>query len=191
MSRSSLITTVWEQNRVRLILLLLLVFLAFAALFTRQLLIEPQLQRLSSEQATLQQQVRHRQMESAAGAFPVSTAQRLDTNLDRFMELIPVRGEFSLFLGDLDDWAEKAGLVLDEIRYSPERDERSGLLRYGVKFSVDGTYAQIKHFIHLLEDSERILILANISLAGGHAEKSAEQVKLNIDLTTYFQESNR
>lgn len=75
--------------------------------------------------------------------------------------------------------------------YQPELDPETGFLLYGLSFSVDGRYAEIKKFIHLLENSSRIILIDNISLSdksgkSGHPEK----VSLQIKLRSYFREGD-
>lgn len=150
---------------------------------------EPRLQDLRSRQLLLQQQVRQRQLDFARTGVPVSVLERLEKNIGFFHQLVPPIDRFSMLLGDLFDLAEKAGLSIHQISYRPEHDKESGYVRYGLNFSVDGTYPDIKKFLYLLENAERILIIQNIAVVGRATEQSASaRVSLTIDLVTYFRE---
>ncbi len=187
MSQRSFTLALWEQNRLRLILLIILALAVVTAFLGRQFFVEPRLESLSSEQFRLQQHVRQRQVEFANSGIPVSTAAQLDKNLQHFMDLIPPQEEFSLFIGDLFKWATEAGLEINTINYNPEIDDETMFLRYELNFSVEGDYAKVKKFVHLLETSKRILMVDKITLAGRSGGKGEGRVvNLNIALRTYF-----
>ncbi len=189
MSRSSLLLTIWNQNRPALIILCCLLAASGALFLLQTQLLEPKINRLSSQQSELQQQVRQRQLQVTTTGLPLSTAERIDEDLQKFRELIPEKLLFSEFIGELFSWAEQADLEIDQINYRPEPLPESGLLSYGLNFSVQGSYEQIKHFIHQLENSARILIIDKISLAGANDPQQDQQgVALQIELTTYFRE---
>ncbi|MDX2495742.1 MAG: type 4a pilus biogenesis protein PilO [Desulfuromusa sp.] len=183
-----LFAAVWEQNRIRLIVLLVLLLCVLATYAGQRWVVEPDLLALRTAQSQLQQNVRQRQMEFANSGVPVSTAEQMDKNLQRFNQRIPLSTEFSVFLGDLFDWSQQAGLELHQVSYQPKQEKETGFLHYGVSFSVKGSYSQVKQFIHLLENASRILLVEKISLSGASSrKKSKEQVDLRIELVTYFQ----
>ncbi len=186
MKSSSFLQVFWEHNRARVVMILVLIILTVAALTVRLLAVEPRLQSLNEERFRLQQLIRQRKADFVDSEIPISMAAQLDKNIQKFNALIPEKKLFSLFLGDLFAWSEEAGLELDQIQYNPESDEGTGFLRYGINFSVKGSYAQIKEFIHLFEQSERILLINKISLNGSGSRGKDDQVSLNISATTYF-----
>jgi Tfp pilus assembly protein PilO len=65
--------------------------------------------------------------------------------------------------------ARRAGLVPRAISYPEEQIQQYGLVRRSFVFSVDGTYADLRKFINLLELSDSFLTLEDIALteAGG------------------------
>jgi type IV pilus assembly protein PilO len=101
--------------------------------------------------------------------------------------MIPPRSELSAFIKELFSYADSSKLEIKQINYQPAWDEELALLSYNLQFSVSGEYRQLKKFIHLLEGSERILIISDISLSGGEGrkEKNAE-VSLRIQMKTFF-----
>lgn len=185
----SLLQTVWEQRRGQVICVgaLLLVICALGAVHGWS--VAPRLSALQDEQLRLQKEVRERQLEFARSGVPVSTAEQLKSNLQRFQELIPAINQFSLFVGELFSWADQSGLMIHQISYRPEADEAIGDIRYGLSFSVDGDYGDVKKFLYLLENTDRILIIENISLSGREgAGRGEDTVSLRIQLATYFRE---
>jgi type IV pilus assembly protein PilO len=188
-SRRALLKVVWEQNRVILIFLaaLLLTYSIFYLVESR--FVDIKLERLRIAQATLHQQLRLQQQRVSRDGTPLSTAERMAKDLGEFYEKIPSKTKFADFVGDLFAWADRVELDIRQVTYQPKIESETGLLEYGLNFSVQGNYSQLKKFIHLLENSSRILIVDSISLSGKSgrdAEKN--QVALNIKLTTYFQQ---
>jgi type IV pilus assembly protein PilO len=183
-----LMTAVWEPNRTRIIVIVILFLCVISAYAAQKWVTEPTLLGLRTEQSRLQQHVRQRQMEFANSGVPVSTAEQIEKNLQQFNRLVPVKADFSIFLGELFDWSQQAGLEIHQISYQPEQEKETGFLRYGLSFSVKGDYSQVKKFIHLLENAPRILLIEKISLGGSSTRKGGKhQVDLRIELATYFQ----
>lgn len=187
----AIIAAIWAQRRNQVLIvggLLLLILVAWAG---QSWIVEPRLKDLQSEQLRLQQQVRQRQLQEARSGVPVSTVEQINSNLQRFNALIPDIKEFSSFVGELFTLAEEANLDIAQVNYKPEHDPYSELVLYGVSFSVDGSYAELKKFIHLLENSSRIILIDNIALSD-KSDKSdkQEKVSLQIKLRSYFREDS-
>ena len=183
-----LIAAVWEQNRARLIVIGVLLLCVVGIFVGQRTIVEPNLLSLRIEQSRLQQHVRQRQMEFANSGVPVSAAEQIEKNLQQFNQLIPLQTDFSAFLGELFDWSQQAGLEIHQISYQPKYEKETAFLRYGLSFSVKGSYTQIKKFIHLLENAQRILLIDKISLVGSSSsKKDRRKVDLRIELSTYFQ----
>lgn len=190
MSRDSLLKTLWVQNRSAALILCSLITACGTLLLLQTRLVAPELEKLRDRQADLQQQLRQRQMQATKSGLPISAVARLETDLNRFREMIPAKQKFSDFIGELFSWADQAGLAIDQISYRPKVDPEMDLLSYGLSFAVTGSYSQLKHYIHLLENSSRILMINQIALAGSHDPDRGENiVSLHIQLTTYFQET--
>ncbi|MCK5826853.1 MAG: type 4a pilus biogenesis protein PilO [Desulfuromusa sp.] len=183
-----LITAVWEQSRTPIIVIIVLLLLVISIFVGQRWISEPNLLALRTEQSQLQQHIRQRQMEFANSGIPVSTAEKVEKNLQQFDHLIPAQTDFSDFIGELFEWAQQAGLDIHQISYQPEYEKETEFLRYGLSFSVKGSYSQVKKFIHLLENAQRILLIEKISLTGSSSnKKSKNKVSLRIKLSTYFQ----
>ncbi len=190
LSKYPLITTIWQPNKGKLIAVGVLLFLMSSMLVVQQWVTEPNLDALLIEQTRLQQNVRQRQLEATNRGVPVSVAEQMATNLQKFDDLIPLQSDFSDFIGELYDYAQQTQLAIHQISYNSEyeKDSANKLLRYGLNFSVNGDYAQVKKFIHLLENAPRILLIDKISMSGSGTKKGAlNKVDLQIELATYFQ----
>jgi len=183
-----LMTAVWKQNRARILVIGLLLLSVIGTYVLQKWVVEPKLLVLRTEQFRLQQHVRQRQMEYTNSGIPVSDAEQIEKNLQQFNQLIPAKNDFPNFIGDLFDWSKQSDLQIHQIRFQPENEKETGFLRYGLSFSVKGDYSQVKKFIHLLENTERILMIEKISLSGSSSRQGGGQaVDLKIELATYFQ----
>ncbi|NOY13618.1 MAG: type 4a pilus biogenesis protein PilO [Deltaproteobacteria bacterium] len=184
----ALLKAAWEQCRVLLYFISCLVLLAVGLFAYQSSVVTPESEKLQIRQAELQKQLRRRDAELAQNNIPISTVERLEKDLNRFEALIPDKKKFADFIGDLFAWAGQTDLDIRQISYQPKVDPESKFLVYGLNFSVHGTYGQVKKFLHLLEDSSRILIVDKVSLTGTREKDNSSIVNLQIKLTTFFRE---
>lgn len=187
MSRTSLLKTLWGQNRGLNVLLLVLIILTMGTFLLQTQFFERQLSDLRSEVRDQQQSLRKLQFQKRSGSMPVSALAQVESELAQFEKLVPPSEKFSEFVGELFRHASQAKLNIKQISYNPEWDDDLGLLSYGLKFSISGQYSQLKRFIHLLESAERIFIISDISMSGGKVQKEkSAKVTLQIVLKTFF-----
>ncbi len=172
MSRGTLGSALWVQNKGQLLFIMLMVLFTVGFFVTRVQIIDPELVQLRERQADLQQQVRQQKLLVTQSGLPVSTTEKIADDLRKFRELIPDKQKFSSFIGILYKWANRAGLQIDSVSYQPKLDSELNLLQYGLSFSVHGDYTQLKKFIHSLENSQRILIIEKIALASKKSQES-------------------
>jgi Tfp pilus assembly protein PilO len=66
---------------------------------------------------------------------------------------------------EVKDLAKRAGLVPRSITYPEEQIQQYGLIKRSFIFSVEGTYADLRKFINLLELSDSFLTLEDASLS--------------------------
>lgn len=192
MSANTLLKAIWERNRAMLLTVVALAGLSLVLLLYQQLVVDSRLLELRLQQAQLQQQIRQQQTSRAGHGEQLSEAQLIAADLQQFLGLIPDKKQFSAFIGELFSWAQVCRLEIRQINYAPEIDKESGLLRYGLSFSLSGEYVQLKRFIHLLENSPRLLVVERIALAGSESSAAEKPgVQLQIQLTTYFQEGGQ
>lgn len=191
MAGNSLLKSIWEQYR-GLSLVTLFLFLLVVGLFVYQTqVIDVRSETLRNRQVQLQKQLRQRQAVLGETGMPASLTEQLSRDLERFRALAPQKNQFADFIGDLFSWADQVNLSIRNINYQPKIDKEMEYLNYGLTFSVKGEYRRVKKFIHLLENSQRLLIVDKISLSGKQAENNSTSVSLQINLTTFFQESEQ
>jgi Tfp pilus assembly protein PilO len=79
--------------------------------------------------------------------------------------------------------ARDAGLVPRTITYPEEEIQEYGLIRRSFVFSVEGTYAELRKFISLLEASHSFLTLDEASVANNAEGK---ELRIDLSLSTLF-----
>lgn len=85
--------------------------------------------------------------------------------------------------GEVKSMASKAGMVPKAITY-PEADiEEFGLIKRSFVFSVEGTYADLRRFINLLELSDSFLSLEEVTLTEGG---QGPELRMNLKISTLF-----
>ena len=192
MSRDSLVKVLWVQNRGMTLLVVILLVANLGMFLLQTQFLDKQLTGLRTDVLNRQQALRNLQQQKNVGSMPVSALNQVENDLKHFQQLIPPENKLSVFIGELFQYSTRTKLDIKQITYSPKWDEDLALLSYDLKFSVSGQYRQLKHFIHMLEGSERILIISDISLSGGEdsKEKNAE-VTLQVQLKTFFRGDNK
>jgi len=87
-------------------------------------------------------------------------------------------------IAEVKRMAQAAGVKTSGFRYPDEALEELDLVRRSIVFSVEGSYKDLRRFVHALERSEQFLILDEIGLneTGG---KSSD-VRVRISVSTLF-----
>lgn len=106
-------------------------------------------------------------------------------DLVEFNGKIPPHREFTGLINELHQLAEEAGLDLTQVSYG-HKEEKNNLLRYTLGFGVAGEYAEVKQFIHALEQSPRLMLIEQINLTGADRDGGTE-VRLQLSVATFFQ----
>jgi len=187
MFKNALLKTVIEQSRSWLYVMAILILLAIGLLIYQTQFIAPETVQLQQRQDLLAGKIRAREAKLVESGVPVSAVERIEESLAIFSEMIPPKERFANFIGELFHLAEQSALEIQSVSYQPKFDEETEYLSYGLSFSVQGTYDQIKKFIHHLENSKRILIIDKISLAAKKDKEVPGLVSLKINMTTLFQ----
>jgi len=191
MAKNTLLKAAWEQSRSWFCFISLLLLLSLGLFIYQAYFVTSETSNLQRQLANLQQQLNSREVKLAETGVPVSAVEQMESDLKQFSQQIPPKEDFSNFIGELFSWAEQSDLAIRQVSYRPEIEKESLYLRYGLSFSVQGTYQQLKKFIHLLENSNRLLVVETIALSGSQQKDNAASVTLQINLTTYFQEGAR
>jgi Tfp pilus assembly protein PilO len=80
--------------------------------------------------------------------------------------------------------ARQAGLLPGSVSFDEEEIESYGLVRRSFSYTVEGTYAELRKFINLLELSPSFLTVEEISVVGGADE--GPELKIDLTLSTLF-----
>lgn len=79
--------------------------------------------------------------------------------------------------------ADQAGLRPRTVSYSDEESEDYGIVKRSFTFPVEGTYAELRKFINLLELSPSFLAVEEISVTSG---EEGQELKINMTISTLF-----
>ncbi|MDO9079156.1 MAG: type 4a pilus biogenesis protein PilO, partial [Desulfuromonadales bacterium] len=81
---------------------------------------------------------------------------------------------------------EQCNLEISQIGYTQKELPDTGLLAYALKFSLIGTYDELKRFVYGLEESKRLVVIEQMTLNAAKGEEGDVLVSLSLSLTTYF-----
>lgn len=81
-----------------------------------------------------------------------------------------------------------AGLLPDGFSYRETVDDRTGGIRFGIGFSVEGTYEQIRTLLASLQVSPQFLIIDSISFKGEEDARS-QILSIRLQVSTYLAEA--
>lgn len=184
MSREQLIQTLWGENRGKVLILGFIVLLIGAVQFWQGGWVEIELE--SSRQELLKVQAEFDLIQQRIAEGGGAQISGVADDLEHFYKIIPQRSGLGSFIGRLYSYANTAGIDIDQISYDAKPVKETALLGYHLSFTVIGSYAQVKKFIHQLENSSSLLIIDKISLAGKR-QTNEEVVNLHLQLQTFFQ----
>jgi type IV pilus assembly protein PilO len=177
-----MIAALWRVNKVVPILIVLLVVVNLVVLGAARLSVAPTVQAL--ERALFEDLSQARRPASLGSEL--SVFRKGEDDLAEFRGAIPGKNDFTSFLAELFSLSSAAGISIDRISYAPREDDWD-LLRYTLSFSVHGSYAQLKKFIHSLEASARLIAIEEVSLSGAERQEGGgAPVSLSVRLSTYF-----
>lgn len=92
------------------------------------------------------------------------------------------RARLTRIIAEVKTLASRSGLEPRQISYPSEALEEYGLRKRSFAFSVEGSYAELRTFINLLELSDSFLTLERVSLSN----RSAGQLGIQLTLSTLF-----
>jgi Tfp pilus assembly protein PilO len=181
MNRKPVLVAVWSAHRFLLLGLAGLLALNILLFFLLYFGVAPKLSQTERELALLQQKTRRTDTVSPQQAYEDGVK-----DYARFHALLPSLRNFSEFIGDLYSLAEQCNLEISQIGYTQKELSETGLLAYALKFSLTGTYDELKRFIYGLEESKRLVVIEQMTLNSAKGEEGAALVSLKLSLTTYF-----
>lgn len=191
MYRNALLKELWLQLHQWIYLISVMILVSASLYAYKQHVIFPKVELLQQQKNEIKQKLTIQATQARNGEASVSSVEQMQHDLIQFAQSIPNKQQFSEFIGELFQLSEQSKLVLDRVKYQDKLDDKSGYLHYGVEFSVQGRYEQLKMFIHLLENSPRIFIVDQITLSDKRSKENRSMVNLRIKLTTLFSESAR
>jgi Tfp pilus assembly protein PilO len=106
--------------------------------------------------------------------------ERLAAFYDR--RLSTERLRLTAIIAEVKDLAQRSGLVPQSISYPEEIIEDYGLRKRSFQFSVEGTYADLRKLINLLELSDSFLTLEGVTLSGDRGAR----LRIDLRLSTLF-----
>ena len=176
---------IWETNKFLPVLSLVLAGVTLALYLLANFWLEPRAEELKTELAQ-SQKILNRIAGTGGRKVPArEVLKRGRADLNTFWDMIPDRADFPKLVDDVSSLARMAGLTVNRVQYNPEEISGKKLLRYGLNFSVTGEYPKVKKFIFLIEKSERILIIDEVSFQGKNEAQSAG-VQMSVRLSTLF-----
>lgn len=92
------------------------------------------------------------------------------------------RARLTRIIAEVKELASRSGLEPRQISYPSEALAEYGLRKRSFAFSVDGSYAELRTFINLLELSDSFLTLERVSLSN----RSGGQLSIQLTLSTLF-----
>lgn len=181
MNRKPVLVAVWSAHRLLLLGLgglLGLNILLFSLLYFG---VAPKLSQTERALSELQQQLR-----KSDTLAPQQAYEQGKIDYARFSDLLPSLRNFSELIGDLYALANNCNLEISQIGYTQKELPEAGILSYTLKFSLTGSYDELKRFIYGLEESKRLVVIEEMTLNAAKGEEGEALVTLNLNLTTYF-----
>lgn len=182
MNRKPLLVAVWSTHRVILLGLASLLGINILLFSLLYFVVAPKLSQSERELSDLQQQLR----KSDTLASPQQAYEQGKKDYERFNLLLPSLRDFSELIGDLYTLATNCNLEISQIGYTQKELPEADILTYTLKFSLTGTYDELKRFIYGLEESKRLVVIEAMTLNAAQGEEGEALVNLNLNLTTYF-----
>ncbi len=81
----------------------------------------------------------------------------------------------------------EAGLLPSTFSYTAAKDQTTGFTRFGIRFSVDAEYQQIRQMMAALQSSPEFLVVENLNLSGDEDPVSRE-LSISVSIATFLAE---
>jgi Tfp pilus assembly protein PilO len=144
--------------------------------------------RIGSLQERLDEQKRQLQELSELQRNTRTMLARVRTNEQQveqlYAERLSTRSQrLTAITAEVKELARKSGLVPRAISYPEEDIEEFGLVKRSFDFAVEGTYAELRQLINLLEVSRSFLSLDEVRLTGN---TEGPELRIDLSLSTLF-----
>ena len=88
---------------------------------------------------------------------------------------------------EVKELATKAGMTPRSLSYPEEQIEDYNLIKRSFVFSVEGTYPELRHLVHLLEASRSFISIEEITVA---SNSEGPELKIDLNLSTLFAQAS-
>ncbi len=82
-----------------------------------------------------------------------------------------------------------AGLLPGSYSYSATVDKDTGFIRFGIQFSVEGEYRQIRRMLAELQSSPEFLVVEGLTLTGDE-DPISQKLKISVRIATFLVEAD-
>ncbi|MGD0199176.1 MAG: hypothetical protein ABSD27_00340 [Bryobacteraceae bacterium] len=144
---------------------------------------------LERQVASLRRQVRQRQAAVERLRGIVGKVETAGADGEAFMDsyLLSRRSVSSRLIGDLDQTARKAGIRQKEVSFTFEPIQGSDSLSKAIiTAAYEGAYADLVHFLNLLDGSPRLLIIESL---GAAPDQAGLTLSVTMKLNAFVRES--
>jgi len=136
----------------------------------------------------IQDQAKRLQDLKAGNQEMVTMIERVQTNERQVEQLYSTRLStrsqgLTSVSAEFRKMAQEAGLIPKTISYTEEEIEQHGLIKRTYAFSVQGTYAELRKFISLLETSRSFFTVDSILVANA---TEGQELRIDLALSTLF-----
>jgi len=83
----------------------------------------------------------------------------------------------------------EAGMLPSSFNYTAADDRETGFIRFGVRFSVDAEYIQIRRMLAALQSSPEFLVVENLNLSGDE-DPVTRELAISVSIATFLAEAD-
>lgn len=174
-----------ESGTIIVIAMVLLVLNLFFFLF----LTKPAISRyrsLNAENSPALRALEHKEKETKIIEKRFARITETEENIKEFYEnVLSSKNERMIDIQlEVVDIATQFNINPETVKYSNEELNKEGVEKFSISVPLTGTYANLRHFLHRIEDSENFLIVDRVFLST--AKEGGVILQLNIQLSTFF-----
>lgn len=101
-----------------------------------------------------------------------------------------LRARLTGILREVGSATQGTGLRPEQFSYDAKNDKKLGLVQLGIRFSVAGTYDQIRRMLQAIQDSPEFLTVDHISIEGEEGATST-RLQIAVHVSTYLAEADQ
>jgi hypothetical protein len=98
-------------------------------------------------------------------------------------------GARRLTYGRMRRLAEESHLSYQRAKYEPVTERGSSLTKFKAGMELEGSWADIRTFIHAIETAPEFVVIDNVELS--EAGSGSGALRVNVELSTYFRSTAR